>query len=65
LIFPSKIQKGGSKWHYKLLAITRSCNQQQKLVTDNYEMLTTSETLKSQTGHDVVNNVRKLSLLAT
>jgi hypothetical protein len=65
LSFPNKTQKGGSKWHCKLLAITGSCNQQQKLVNDDYDVIDASVALKSQTGHDVVNNLIKLSLLAT
>jgi hypothetical protein len=48
------------------LAITRSCNQQQKLATDDYDdVITASVTLKSQTNGNVVNNLIKLSLLAT
>jgi hypothetical protein len=62
LSFPSETQKGGSKWHSKLLVITRSCNQQQKLVTDYYDVIIPSVTLKSQTDRNVVNNLIKLSL---
>jgi hypothetical protein len=65
LSFPSKTQQRGSKWHCELLAITRSCNQQQKLVIDHYDVITTSVTLKNQTDWDVVNNLMMLSLLAT
>jgi hypothetical protein len=43
----------------------RSCNQQQKLITDDCDVITASVTLKSQTNRDAVNNLIKLSLLAT
>jgi hypothetical protein len=48
-----------------LLTVTRSCNRQQKLVSDDYDVITASVTLKSQTDRDVVKNLIKLSSLAT